>query len=123
MMRSLVAIVDDEPSVLRALKRILEANGLCTRTYSSGEELLCSCLDELKCVVLDINLTGISGIETKRRLAAIASDLPVIFMTALNSAMVQEEALNAGCSAFLHKPFSGHRFVHAVHEALAKSDA
>jgi FixJ family two-component response regulator len=123
MPRPLIAIVDDEPSILRALKRIVEANGLCAQTYSSGEELLCSCLDEVECVVLDINLTGISGIETKRRLALIDSGLPVIFMTALNSAIVQEEALNAGCSAFLHKPFSGHRLVDAVHEALAKSDA
>ncbi len=118
MTRPLVAIVDDEPAVLRALKRLVEANGFSARTYSSGEELLDSCLDGVKCVVLDINLAGISGIETKRRFPPAERQLPVIFISALDSPKVQQEVLGAGCSGFLRKPFTGKHLIGALHKAL-----
>ncbi len=111
----LVAVVDDEPSTLKGLKRLLDARGFVTRTFHSGEELLQSSdLGDARCIVLDIHLDGMSGIETRRALAARGSRIPVIFMTALDTTAVRREALDSGCAAFLSKPFSGHDLVDAI---------
>ena len=73
----------------------------------------------MACIVLDIHMDGISGIEMRRRLAAKGSTVPVIFMTALDSAAVRKEAIEAGCAAFLPKPFSGHELIGAIRKAIS----
>jgi FixJ family two-component response regulator len=115
-----VAIIDDDPSVLRGLKRVLEASHFVTKVYDRGETFLDSdSISQVSCVVLDIHLGGISGIETRRRLKAIGSTIPVIFMTAHDSAAVRQEAVDAGCEAYLQKPFSGHVLVDAIRDATS----
>ncbi len=113
-----IAIVDDEPSVLRALKRLLEASGLAAQVYGSGEEFLDACSEQIACVVLDINMGGMSGIQTKHCMSARQMDIPVIFITALDTAMVRQEATSAGCSAYLRKPFSGNVLIDAIRTAV-----
>jgi FixJ family two-component response regulator len=113
--RHVVAIIDDEPSILRGLKRLLDASKFTTEVFSSAEAFLeYDHASDVVCIVLDIHLGGISGIEMRRRLRAMGSTIPVIFMTALDSATVRKEAADVGCSAYLPKPFSGHVLIDSI---------
>jgi FixJ family two-component response regulator len=120
-MKEKVAIVDDEPGVRRALKRLVEANGFTSQVYGSGEDFLEDGLEGIACAILDVNLGGMSGIETSRCLVAKHADIPIIFVTALDSPDVRKQALELGCSAFLHKPFVGDALIGAVREAISQS--
>ena len=116
----LVAIVDDDQSVLRGLRRLLDAWSLSTAVFRSGEEFLdFDGMRDIECVVLDIHLEGISGIETRRRLAELDSTIPVIFMTGVDTETVRKEAMAAGCVAYLSKPFSGDELVNAIRKAAS----
>jgi FixJ family two-component response regulator len=115
-----VAIVDDDPSVLKGLKRLLNTCGFKTEVFNSGETFLDrDSTGEPDCVVLDIHLGGITGIETRRRLTARGSTIPVIYMTALDTATVQREATASGCAAYLRKPFSGNVLVESIRKATS----
>lgn len=115
-----VAIVDDDPSVLTGLKRVLGASGFITETFNSGEAFLERYkAAEPACVVLDINLGGISGIETRQRLTAVGSKIPVIYMSALDDATTRKEAAASGCATFLRKPFSGNELIGAIRMATS----
>ena len=115
-----VAIVDDDPSVLKGLNRLLQTRGFKTEVFNSGEAFLeREHASEPACVLLDIHLGGISGIETRRRLTASGSTVPVIYMTALDTATVRSEATASGCAAFLRKPFSGNELVDSIRRATA----
>jgi FixJ family two-component response regulator len=119
-----VAIVDDDPSVLKGLKRLLHACGFKTEVFDSGEAFLeREKASEPACVVLDIHLGGISGIETRRRLTASGSTIPVIYMTALDTETVRREATASGCAAFLRKPFSGNVLIDSIRNAMSSIEA
>jgi len=117
-MRQKIAIVDDDPSVRRSLKRVVEAAGFPAQAYGSGEELLNDGLDEVACAILDINLGGMSGIETRRRLSSKHPDISVIFITAMDSADIRKLASDLGCAAFLIKPIHGNVLVDTVRDAV-----
>jgi FixJ family two-component response regulator len=118
----IIAVIDDEPSVLRSLRRLLTSHHFKTEVFSSGEAFLARPeADDVACIVVDIHLGGMSGIEVRRRLAARGSTVPVIFMTALDSSAVRREAIEAGCAAFLPKPLSGHELVGAIQQAALLS--
>jgi FixJ family two-component response regulator len=120
MPEQIIAIVDDEPSVLRGLRRLLNTRGFKAEIFDSGEAFLeRGTTSDVACIVLDIHLGGISGIEMRRRLVARGSTIPVIFMTALDSAAVRKEAIEAGCAAFLPKPFSGSELICAIRKATS----
>ena len=114
-----VAIVDDEPGVRRALKRLVEANGFATQVYGSGEDFLQDSLEGVTCAILDVNLGGMSGLETCRCLISKHGDIPVIFITAQDSPDVRSEAMELGCSSLLRKPFLGNSLIGAVREAVS----
>ena len=115
-----VAIVDDEPSILRGLKRILDASDFTAEVFSSAEAFLDrDSASDVTCIVLDIHMGGISGIEMQRRLKAMGSTTPVIFMTALDTMQVRREAMDAGCAAFLQKPFSAHELINSIRNATS----
>jgi FixJ family two-component response regulator len=117
---SIVAIVDDEASVLKSLKRLLDASNFTTETYDCAQAFLArGNLEEVSCVVLDVNMPIMSGIELRRRLKAMGATIPVIFITALASAAVQREATDLGCAGFLHKPFSAHELIGSVRKAIS----
>lgn len=117
--RQIVAVVDDEPSVLTGLKRILNASGFAAEVFTSAEEFLTrSFAGEVRCLIVDINLGGMSGIELRRRLAAAGSCIPVIFITARDDETTRREAMNAGCAAYLGKPFSGGVLIDAIARAV-----
>jgi FixJ family two-component response regulator len=117
-----VAVIDDDPSMLRSVERLLNANGSLTEGYSSAEAFLSQAQKSLvRCIVLDIHLGGMSGIELWRQLKNVGINLPVIFITAVDDETLEREALNAGCIAYLHKPFAAEALVAAINRALQPS--
>jgi FixJ family two-component response regulator len=116
----IVAVVEDDASVRRSYERLLNASGFTTESYASAEAFLEAKADwRPGCLVLDIQLPGMSGIDLRRRLKASGSKMPVIFITALEDDGVEREAVKGGCVAYLRKPFSGKLLVGAVKKALA----
>ena len=114
-----IAIIDDEPSVLKGLKHVLGGSHFAAETYESAEAFLArGDMSDVGCIVLDINLGGMSGIELRRRLKAMGSKIPVIFMTALASPTVQKAANDLGYAAFLHKPFSGKLLIDSINGVI-----
>jgi FixJ family two-component response regulator len=100
---------------LRAVKRLLTTRGFAVEAYSTVESFLSCCyLREASCLVLDVNLDGMSGIDLQRRLARVGTSPPVIFITAQDQDETRRAALNAGCVAYLTKPFRSQALVDAI---------
>ena len=117
--RKIVAIVDDDPSMLNAAESLLDAQGFATMVFASAEEFLDrGAANQVECLLLDIHLGGLSGIELWRRLKDSGSMLPVIFMTALDDEAMREQALNACCVAFLRKPCQARQLLEAIKKAV-----
>jgi FixJ family two-component response regulator len=114
-----VAVVDDDPSMLSAADKLLGVHGYVTLKFSSAEEFLSSgAATRADCLVLDIQLSGLSGVELRHKLKSSDPKLPVIFMTALDDEALREQALKAGCAAFLRKPFPAHQLIDAIKNAV-----
>ena len=114
-----IAIVDDDPSMLRATKDLLEAQGFSTREFSSAEEFLIrGVAAQVDCLLLDIHLGGMSGFELRNQLKISGSTLPVIFITALDDEDTRAQAQKAGCVAFLRKPYSARQLMDAIRKAV-----
>ena len=110
-----VAVVEDDPSMLQGLNRLLSAHGFRVQTFTSAElfiDGIAKC--EAECLILDVHLGGISGIDLKRQLTASGSNLPVIFMTAIDTESTRQEAFDAGCIAYLMKPFLAKLLIDAI---------
>lgn len=117
MLKRIVGIVENDPGLLKALERLLTAYDFIVRPYVSAEAFLASAaVDEMTCLVLDIHLGGISGIQLKRRLAATGCTAPTIFMTARDSPDTHREAMEVGCVACLVKPFTASSLVDAIEQ-------
>jgi FixJ family two-component response regulator len=118
----IVAVVEDDPSMRKSIERLLNAHGFPTAVYSSGESFLSrDARIKIGCVVLDIHLDGMSGIELRRWLKQSGSTVSVVFVTAVDDDALELEAFQAGCVAYLHKPFSAASLVGAVNKALSDS--
>lgn len=118
----LVAIVDDDLSVRRALARLLTSVGVRNEVHGSGLEFLDSpALHDADCLLLDLHLAGMSGAEVLEGVRVTASKLPVILMTGRYGVDFAEKALGAGVSALLRKPFSEEELFDALAEATGKS--
>ncbi|MBY5621535.1 response regulator [Rhizobium leguminosarum] len=119
-LRRTVAVVDDDASLRRSLGRLLNAYGFLAEEYASAEDFLARDRKKpIDCLVLDIDLGGMSGIDLQRRLKAEGSVLPVIFITALEAGAVKAEAEKVGSVAYLQKQFSGAALIAAINNALA----
>jgi FixJ family two-component response regulator len=104
--------------MLKAAGDLLGAHGFATESFSSAEEFLGrGAAGEIDCLLLDIHLSGLSGIELCRRLKISHPALPIIFMTALDE--MHQQALHAGCIACLRKPFPARQLIEAIEKALA----
>jgi FixJ family two-component response regulator len=118
-LRRTIAVVDDDASVRRSVGRLLNAYGFAAVDYASAEAFLLSDPKlNIDCLVLDIDLGGISGIELQQRLDATRTNLPVIFVTALEDEVLRRKAQQAGCVAYLRKPFAGSVLIAAIKKAL-----
>src|SRR6266567_6759414 len=102
-----VAVVDDDDSFSRALGRLLRAAGFEPVLYSSAEAFLAPTPVPLDCLILDIEMAGMSGLDLRRRLTELGAATPVIFVTAHDEPEVREEARVAGYAAYFRKPVPG----------------
>ena len=117
-----VAVVDDDESFARALSRLLRASEFEVCTFASAEEFLgATALQPPDCLVLDMQLGGMSGVELQQRLRELGHPSPIIFVTAHDSAKVRVEAEKAGCVAYLRKPVSSQTLLEAVATALGRN--
>ncbi|MFM0472019.1 response regulator transcription factor [Paraburkholderia strydomiana] len=117
----IVAVVDDDESVRRAIKRLLRSFGLEAETFASGEAFLNTLSSAtsavFSCVIADIQMPGIDGLELQRRM--VQRGVPVIFVTGNEDAAVREKALAQGAAGYLKKPVDGTILVRAVEVASA----
>ena len=114
-----IAVIDDNPSMLQGLNRLLSAYGFRVQTFVSAESFLGDIANcEADCLLLDVHLGGMSGIDLQRRLTSSGADLPVIFMTAIDNEATRQEAFDAGCIAYLRKPFLAKLLIDAINGAL-----
>ena len=103
----LISVVDDDPSMSRMLCRVIQAAGLSVDLFGSAEEFLDSEASRTSdCLILDINLPGMSGLELQQLLNESELEVPIIFMSAQADEATQRRALKAGAVGFLRKPFS-----------------
>jgi len=122
MQSTIVAVVDDDPSMRDALVRLLASYGIGSAAYESAEAFLESHdPGHATCVVLDINLRGMSGIELRRRLKKMDPGLPVIFVTAHDDESTCTAAKATGCVAYLRKPFPAQMLLDAIKKAAAQA--
>ena len=115
----MISIVDDDESVRAATKTLLRSVGYYVETFASAELFLDSgVLRETKCLILDIRMPGIDGLELQRRLNAAESRVPIIFVTAHDDKTNRRKAIEAGAVEFFRKPFDANTLVGAIQMAL-----
>ena len=115
----LVAIVDDDRSVQIALKDLIESAGLSAQCFGSAEEFLESNpLNQAACLVSDILMPGMSGLELQAKLNAEGSRIPIIFITARGDAKMKMQAMQAGAVEFLSKPVDDEVLLEKIRAAL-----
>jgi FixJ family two-component response regulator len=117
--RTLVSVVDDDESVRESLPDLLGELGFAARAFDSGETFLASeSLDQTKCLVLDIAMPGVSGLDVQQELKARRIQIPIVFITAHKDDIVRQRALEQGAAAYLLKPFSDTALLQALRAAL-----
>lgn len=117
--RTSVFVVDDDLSVRRALQRLIRSAGYSVETFASGREFLDSDPRSASgCVVLDIHLGGMSGLEVQERLAARGVRMPVIVITAHDDAMTRARVESLGAVAYVRKPFDDRVLLEAIRKAV-----
>jgi len=113
-----VAVVDDDESLCRSLGRLLRASGIQPIAYASAEAFLTDAKrPQFDCLVLDVQLGGVSGIELVRKLVADGGHTPFIFITAHDDPETRASAEAAGCAAYLRKNVSGDQVIQAIRRA------
>jgi FixJ family two-component response regulator len=118
--RNLVLVVDDDPGMLKGVQRLLRQHAYEPILFSSAEAFKNHAdLEKAACVILDIHLNDVSGIELRYGLKAAGNHVPVIYMTGNDSPTVRNAALASGCVAFLTKPFSSQELIEPLRKASA----
>jgi FixJ family two-component response regulator len=116
---SLVSVVDDDESVRESLPDLLREFGFAVRAFSSAEDFLASnCLDQTKCLILDIGMPGMTGPELQQELKQRGQKIPIIFITAQRDQTIRSQVLGQGAVDCLFKPFSESALSDAVNAAL-----
>jgi FixJ family two-component response regulator len=118
----IIAIVDDDEALREALGSVMKAAGFVAKTFASAEEFLaCDNCDDTACLILDVRLPGMSGIDLQRRLAESDSRLPIIFVTAHGDASLRDSLMRAGAAAFFYKPVRSDALLREIRTALEKT--
>lgn len=117
--RPLLSVVDDDESVRESLPDLLRQFGFAARAFSSAEEFLSSnCVDETRCLILDIAMPGINGPELHQELKRRRREIPIVFITAQTDESIRARVLELGAAGFLLKPFSDTALLAALNTAL-----
>lgn len=117
----LVAIVDDDASARNSARRLLRSSGFHAEAFASAEEFLRSdALPRTSCLVLDVRMPGMTGLDLQRRLTELRRGIPIVFLSARASEDEERRGLLAGASAFLHKPARKEALLEAIRAAMAQ---
>jgi Response regulator len=120
----LVFVIDDDPSMRTAIKELIEAVGLSCQTFESGQEFLVAELPDIpSCLVLDVRLPGLSGLNLQRELTERGIQIPVIFITGHGDIPMSVQAMKAGAMEFLTKPFRDQDLLDAIEQATERDRA
>jgi FixJ family two-component response regulator len=118
----LIAIVDDDDSLRKSLDNLLRSVGFRTQGFASAEAFLSSNqVHDTACLILDVRMPGMSGLELQRQMGAASWHIPIIFVTAHADADARAQALAAGAVDFLYKPFHEEDLLKAIDTALRRS--
>ena len=119
-----VFVVDDDPSVRAAIQGLLKSASLRSESFETAEEFLrAKRLDGPSCLVLDVSLPGVSGLDFQRQLADAGIRIPIIFITGHGDIPMTVKAMKSGAVEFLTKPFQDHELLDAIHQALDRDRA
>ena len=119
-----VFVVDDDPSVRAAIQGLLKSASLRAESFETAEEFLhAKRLDGPSCLVLDVSLPGVSGLDFQRQLADAGIRIPIIFITGHGDIPMTVKAMKSGAVEFLTKPFQDHELLDAIHQALDRDRA
>ena len=121
MEKPVVFVVDDDESVCKALKRLMKSAGIKARSLSSAEDFLNQgCHNVPGCLILDVRMPGMNGLELQEKVVKSGSTMPIIFMSAHEDAPAREQAMKAGAIAFLQKPFEDQILIEKVNSVLSR---
>ena len=119
----IVSIIDDDISVRVAVADIVRSMDLTAKTFASGQDFLsANTLEDTACIVADVQMPEISGIELQQALSARALKIPMIFITAYPDERIRAKALDGGAICFLNKPFGGAAIIECIERALSIRD-
>jgi FixJ family two-component response regulator len=114
-----VFVVDDDPALLRLIRKLVETSGRAVETYASAAEFLENCKsDRPGCLVLDVRMPGMSGLALQERLAVESISLPILIITGFGDVPVAVQAMRQGAFDFIEKPFSGQMLIDRIEAAL-----
>ena len=117
--RPLLSVVDDDESVRESLPDLLREFGFESRAFSSAREFLLSdYLDATRCLILDVAMPGMTGLDLQQELKSRGQEIPIIFITGQKDESIRGQALKQGAVKFLYKPFSDTAVLDAINEAL-----
>jgi FixJ family two-component response regulator len=118
---AVIAIVDDDASVQRGLQRLIRSAGWKVETFASAQEFLARSRTELpNCVLLDLKLPGLSGLDLQKRMAEVGLEIPIVFLTGHGNIPVSVQAMKAGAGQFLTKPVDEQELLQAIEEAVER---
>lgn len=116
---ALISIVDDDESIREAIQSLLRSVGFRVKTFASAEQFLQSDqIETTACLILDVRMPGMSGLELQRRLMATQCHIPIVFVTAHGDEEARSRAMQEGAVEFLLKPFSEEALLNAIQAAL-----
>ena len=119
MTENLISVVDDDESVRRTTTLLIESFGFPAAAFESAEHFLRSGhLHDTSCLVLDVQMPGMNGLQLQSHLAAAGCGIPIIFISAYESKGSRQRAVQAGAAAFLGKPFSDEQLLQTIRSAL-----
>ena len=118
---AVIAIVDDDPSVREGLRSLIRSAGLQVETFESAQEFLARPGAEApSCLVLDLQLPGLSGLDLQKRMAEVGLEIPIVFLTGHGNIPASVQAMKAGAVEFLTKPFDEQDLLRAIQEAIVR---
>src|ERR1700684_1041058 len=122
--QTIVMSVDDDDSIRKAVRRLMKSYGFAVETFASAEEFLGSDrVATISCLILDIHMPGMNGLELQKRLVASGSVVPIIFITASTDDRARAPAMSAGAAGYLAKPFSDDELLSCIHSVLENAGA
>ena len=122
--RRLISLVDDDESIRRTTTLLIQSFGFQAAAFESAESLLKSGqLQETSCLIVDVQMPGMNGLQFQRHLAASGYKIPIIFITAYDNKESRQQAMQAGAIAFLSKPFNDELLLETIHSTLRDGES